>query len=131
MKQSSCGEAESTFPQPLMRLECSLLSSSREPTTAPCPKGIFREVARAVGSRSFIVEARVQTRVNPHVNCIGQSATGTGSFSEFFCFLLSISFQCASPCPYISWGMNNRPVCVHSSETVSRNSYDQHQLQAK
>jgi hypothetical protein len=33
-------------------------------------------------------------------------------FSEIFSFRLSISFYCGSPCSYITWGMNNRPVLV-------------------
>jgi hypothetical protein len=35
-------------------------------------------------------------------------------------FCLSISFHCGSPCSYITWGMNSRPVGGRSSETWSR-----------
>jgi hypothetical protein len=38
-------------------------------------------------------------------------------FSKFFSFLLSISFYHGSPCTYITWRMNNRPVGGRRSET--------------
>jgi hypothetical protein len=34
-------------------------------------------------------------------------------------FRLSVSFHCGSPCSYIIWGMNSRPVGSRSSETQS------------
>jgi hypothetical protein len=48
------------------------------------------------------------------------------SFSEFFGFPLSISFHRRSPCSNITWGMNNRPGGVRSSETQSRQEHQQY-----
>jgi hypothetical protein len=38
-------------------------------------------------------------------------------FSEFFGFPLSVLFHCGYSCSCITWGMTNRPVGGHSSET--------------
>jgi hypothetical protein len=42
---------------------------------------------------------------------------------EFFSFPLSVSLYHGSLCSYIIWGMNNRPIGGHSSETQSHPIY--------
>jgi hypothetical protein len=82
-------------------------------------------MAQAVCRRPVTAEDRFRFRVTPCDTRGTQSGTGTGFspsssvFSEFFSFLLSISFDCGSPCLYITWGMNGRPVGGRSSETSS------------
>jgi hypothetical protein len=50
--------------------------------------------------------------------CLGQFTWDLWwHFSELFGLPLSVSFHHGSPCSYIIWGMNNRPVCGCSSET--------------
>jgi hypothetical protein len=61
-------------------------------------------------------ETRVPTRVSLCGIYGGQSGTGT-VFSEFFDFILSVSFHHGSQCSFITCGMNNRAVGGCSSET--------------
>jgi hypothetical protein len=49
-----------------------------------------RAMAQVVSRRPLTAEARVRVRVSPCGICGGQSGTGTGFFSEFFGFPLSI-----------------------------------------
>jgi hypothetical protein len=44
---------------------------------------------------------------------VGLPESSDGQISSF---PLSTSFRHVSPCTYMTWGMNNRPVDVHSSE---------------
>jgi hypothetical protein len=53
-----------------------------------------------VSRRPLTAEARVHALVNPRGICGGQSGTGTGFFSEFFGFTLSISFHRRAPNSY-------------------------------
>jgi hypothetical protein len=48
---------------------------------------------------------------------VGFSVSSDGQIRGF---PLSISFHYGSPCSYITWGMNNRPVGGRSSETQSQ-----------
>jgi hypothetical protein len=57
-------------------------------------------MAQVVSRRPLTAEAWVRARVNPCGICGGQSGTGTGFFSEFFGFPLSISFHRRSPNSY-------------------------------
>jgi hypothetical protein len=49
---------------------------------------------------------------------VDKAALGQG-FLRVLRFPLSLSFHCGSPCSYITWGMNKRPVGGRSSETSS------------
>jgi hypothetical protein len=71
------------------------------------------------------VEARVRIYVSPRRIFGRQSSSGTGFFLNPSVF--------PSPChptgaPYscIIWGMNNRPIDGHSSETISSHWHEQH-----
>jgi hypothetical protein len=59
-----------------------------------------RAMAQVVSRRPLTAEARVRARANPSGICGGQSGTGTGFFSEFFGFPLSISIHRRSPNSY-------------------------------
>jgi hypothetical protein len=76
-------------------------------------------MTQAVSHRSLKTEARIHARVSPCGICGGRSGIETVSFSEFFGFLLSVSFY--HSCPYwcIIWGMSNGFVGGRSSETSS------------
>jgi hypothetical protein len=39
---------------------------------------------------------------------------------------LLTSFHHGSPCSYITWGMNNRPIGRHSSDIVSPHQHNNH-----
>jgi hypothetical protein len=60
--------------------------------------------AKAVGFRLFTAEARVRGQVNPCGIYFGQTGTGTGFFSESFCFPLSVSFYRCSIFSHVSSG---------------------------
>jgi hypothetical protein len=45
-------------------------------------------------------------------------------FSEFFGFLLSVSFHRGSAISYVMWGMSNKPVTSRSSETHLRHRHE-------
>jgi hypothetical protein len=46
---------------------------------------------------------------------VGLAESSGGGIS----FAILISFHHGSPCSYITWGINNRPVCGRSSQTYS------------
>jgi hypothetical protein len=49
---------------------------------------------------------------------VEKNGTGTG-FSPSSSVVPSLSFHHSSPCPYIIWEMNNRPIGGRSSEILS------------
>jgi hypothetical protein len=83
-------------------------------------------MARAFTHRPFTAEAWFRSRLNPCAICGGLRGTGTGFFSEFSGFLLSVSFLRGCPYSYINLWMNSGPVRGHSSETVSASQHEQH-----
>jgi hypothetical protein len=68
---------------------------------------IGRAISQVVSRRPLTAEARVRARVNPCGICSGQSGTGTGFFSEYFCFLLSIYHSTVAIQTNIILGMRN------------------------
>jgi hypothetical protein len=59
-----------------------------------------RVMSQAVSRWPLTAEARVRAWFSPCWICGGQSGTGTGFFSEFFGFPLSVSFHRRSPTSY-------------------------------
>jgi hypothetical protein len=64
-------------------------------------------MAQVVSRRPQTAEAQVRARVKPCGICCGQSGTGTGFFSEFFGFPLSIYHSTVALQTHIIWGMCN------------------------
>jgi hypothetical protein len=83
------------------------------------PQGIFSSGCQTIIiRRPLTAEARICARVSHVGFMVDKVALGQDFFSEFFGFLVSVSFH-LSPCSYITWGMNSRPVGGRSSETSS------------
>jgi hypothetical protein len=64
-------------------------------------------MAQVVSRRPLAAEARIRACVNPCGICGGQSVTGTGFFSEFFGFPLSVYHSTVALQTHIIWGMRN------------------------
>jgi hypothetical protein len=77
-------------------------------------------LAQMVSLRPLTAEARFRTRFRQSMWDLWWTKWQWDRFfSEFFCFAVSLSFHHDSPCSYIAWETNNRPVGGRSSETSS------------
>jgi hypothetical protein len=63
-------------------------------------------------------DAQVLAWVNPCGTCCGRSGTGR-DFSLSYLVFRCQNHSTGGPYSYIIWGMNNRPIGGHSSETKS------------
>jgi hypothetical protein len=80
---------------------------------------LSRAMAQAASHRSLNMEARIYVQGGPCGIYGGKSGNGTGFFSKFLGFPLSLSFHRGSAYSYIIWGMDKGPVGGRSSETAS------------
>jgi hypothetical protein len=100
-----------------LRYPCHYISHSHQ-RYRPVTYTPGRAMAQAVSRRPLTAEARVRARGSKRGISRGKVVLGQGVFQDF-AFSLSVSFYRGSPCSYIIWEMNNRPVGGSSSETYS------------
>jgi hypothetical protein len=81
-----------------------------------------RAVVQLVSRRDLTADDQVCARVRPCGICGGQRDTGTGFFSEFFGFLLSVSFHRGSPYSYEGWTIGQFMAAVQRHSVTASTS---------